>query len=87
LTGRGCTVFDYYYTAALDAPKARHRFSMRLEQKKGSGNYGIVQFLCTTITETDATLAATPAGSFDYTNPSPYNLGVVVNYNLAVSAS
>lgn len=87
LTGRGCTIFDYYYTAALDSPKARHRFSMRLEQKKGAGNFGSVQFLCTTITDTDATLAATPAGSFSYTDPSPYNLGVVVHYNLAVSAS
>jgi len=59
LTGRGCSLFDYYYSTALDNPSARHRFDMRLEEIKGSGNLGIVQFLCTTITDTDATLAAT----------------------------
>lgn len=87
LTGRGCTIFDFFYTSELDAPKARHRFAMRLEEKKGAGNFGSVQFLCTTVTDTDATLAATPAGNFSYGNPTPYDLGVVVPYNLAVSAA
>lgn len=85
LTGRGCTVFDYYYTAALDTVRTKRSFKMRLDQIKGAGNLGDVQFLCTTITETDVTLATTPAGSFTYVNPTPYVVGTVVPYTLRVA--
>jgi hypothetical protein len=87
LTGRGCTVFDYYYSTVLDTFATRRSFKMRLEQIKGFGNFGLVQFLCTSQDLTTVTLASTPGGSFTYGSPTPFVVGTVVDYGLSISAT
>ena len=84
LTGRGCSIFDYFYSSVLDTTRTSHRLSMKLEQIKGFGNMGSVQFLCSTEDTTSITLATTPGGSFSYGSPTPYVVGAVVDYNIAV---
>jgi hypothetical protein len=81
--GRGCNVFTWINTTALDTIKKRYILNMQLAVIQGYGNLGTVQILCARPEDDDTvTLLPTPGGSFTYSDPSPYVVGTKVRYPL-----
>jgi ferredoxin len=82
-TGRGCNIFTWINTTALDTIKNKYILNMRLAVIMGSGNLGTVQILCARPEIDDTvTLMPTPGGTFTYTDPDPYVVGTSVRYPL-----